>query len=51
MLEQIAARRGAAIGLAGPPTPVLLDRLAVWSHGLAARGMVLAPLTAMPRPK
>ncbi len=49
-LEQIAARRGAAIGLAGPPTPVLLDRIAVWSHGLAARGLVLAPLSAMPKP-
>ena len=49
-LDQIAARRGAAIGVAGPPTPVLLDRLAVWAHGLAARGLVLAPLSAMPRP-
>ncbi len=50
-LEQVAARRGAAIGLAGPPTPVLLDRVAVWAHGLAARGLVLAPLTAMPPPR
>ncbi len=50
-LEQIAARRGAAIGVAGPPTPVLLDRVAVWAHGLAARGLVLAPLTALPQPR
>ena len=48
-LAQIAATRGAAIGVAGPPTPVLLDRVAVWAHGLAARGLVLAPLSAMPR--
>ena len=47
-LEQVAARRGAAVGVAGPPTPVLLDRIAVWAHGLAARGLVLAPLTAIP---
>ena len=50
-LEQVAARQGAAIGLAGPPTPVLLDRVAVWAHGLAARGLVLAPLTALPPPR
>jgi len=49
-LEQISARRGSAIGIAGPPTPVLLDRIAVWSHGLASRGMVLTPLTANPPP-
>ena len=50
-LEQDAARHGAAIGLAGPPRPVLLDRIAVWAHGLAARGIVLAPLTAIPPPR
>jgi polysaccharide deacetylase 2 family uncharacterized protein YibQ len=50
-LEAVAARRGAAIGLAGPPRPVLLDRIAVWAHGLAARGIVLAPLTAIPAPR
>ncbi len=50
-LEQDAARRGTAIGLAGPPRPVLLDRIAVWAHGLASRGIVLAPLTAIPPPR
>ena len=50
-LEQDAARRGTAIGLAGPPRPVLLDRIAVWAHGLAARGVVLSPLTAIPPPR
>jgi polysaccharide deacetylase 2 family uncharacterized protein YibQ len=49
-LEKLALTRGTAIGLAGPPTPVLLDRLAVWAQGLAARGLVLAPLTAIPPP-
>ena len=50
-LEQDAVRRGTAIGLAGPPRPVLLDRIGVWAHGLAARGVVLAPLTAIPPPR
>ncbi len=49
-LEGDAARHGSAIGLAGPPRPVLLDRIAIWAHGLAARGLVLAPLTAIPPP-
>jgi polysaccharide deacetylase 2 family uncharacterized protein YibQ len=47
-LEHLAAVRGAAIGLAGPPKPVLLERIAVWSRGLAARGITLAPVTAIP---
>ena len=50
-LEQDALRRGTAIGLAGPPRPVLLDRIIVWAQGLAARGVVLAPLTAIPPPR
>jgi len=49
-LERLALERGAAIGLAGPPKPVLVERIAVWAHGLAARGVTLAPLTAMPAP-
>lgn len=51
LLTQIAAERGAAIGLAGPPKPVLLERLAVWVHALPARGLTLSPLTAMPAPQ
>jgi polysaccharide deacetylase 2 family uncharacterized protein YibQ len=50
-LERIAAEHGSAIGLAGPPRPILLERLAVWSNGLAAHGVVLAPLTALPAPR
>jgi polysaccharide deacetylase 2 family uncharacterized protein YibQ len=46
-LEQLALKNGVAIGLAGPPQPVLLDRVAVWAHGLAARGVTLAPLSAV----
>ena len=49
-LEHLASIHGAAIGLAGPPTPVLIDRIAVWTHTLAAKGLVLAPLSAIPAP-
>lgn len=47
-LEHTAQLRGAAIGLAGPPRPVMLERIALWAHGLAGRGVTLAPLSAMP---
>jgi len=49
-LERLAAEHGQAIGLAGPPRPVLLERLAVWANGLAARHLVLAPLSAIAPP-
>jgi polysaccharide deacetylase 2 family uncharacterized protein YibQ len=49
-LERLAAERGKAIGLAGPPKPIELERIQVWAHGLAARGIALAPLTAIPGP-
>jgi polysaccharide deacetylase 2 family uncharacterized protein YibQ len=49
-LERLATERGKAIGLAGPPKPVMLERIAVWAHGLAARGVTLVPLTAIPGP-
>jgi polysaccharide deacetylase 2 family uncharacterized protein YibQ len=50
-LERLAAAHGSAIGLAGPPRTVLLERLAVWANGLAARHLALAPLTAIPPPR
>ena len=49
-LEKLATLRGTAIGLAGPPQPAMLERIAVWAHGLAARGVTLAPLTAVQAP-
>jgi polysaccharide deacetylase 2 family uncharacterized protein YibQ len=50
-LERLAGEHGSAIGLAGPPSPLLVERLAVWANGLAARGLVLAPLTAIKPPE
>jgi polysaccharide deacetylase 2 family uncharacterized protein YibQ len=49
-LTRAAQEHGSAVGLAGPPRPVMLERIAVWAHGLAAHGVVLAPLTALPKP-
>jgi polysaccharide deacetylase 2 family uncharacterized protein YibQ len=46
-LEQIAHDRGSALGLAGAVRPVTVDRLAAWTNGLAARGLALAPVSAL----
>jgi polysaccharide deacetylase 2 family uncharacterized protein YibQ len=48
-LEALARERGAALGLAGAATPVLVERIAAWAPGLEARGLVLAPVSAMIR--
>ncbi|MES2712418.1 MAG: divergent polysaccharide deacetylase family protein, partial [Pseudomonadota bacterium] len=48
-LEVIARERGSAIGLAGSPTPVLVDRVAAWAETLSAKGLVLAPISVMIR--
>lgn len=48
-LERIARERGAALGLSGSASPVMVERVAAWAAGLEARGFVLAPVTAMIR--
>lgn len=48
-LEQIARDRGAALGLAGAATPVLVERVAAWAATLDQKGLVLAPVSAMIR--
>ncbi|MBP0466643.1 divergent polysaccharide deacetylase family protein, partial [Roseomonas sp. PWR1] len=48
-LERLARDRGAALGLAGAATPVLVERLAAWAAGLDARGLVLAPVSVLIR--
>lgn len=45
-LERLARSRGQAFGAAGP-LPVSCERIALWARGLAAKGIVLAPVTAM----
>jgi polysaccharide deacetylase 2 family uncharacterized protein YibQ len=46
-LEQIAHDRGSAIGLAGQPLPVTVDRIAAWTNTLASRGFALVPVSAL----
>jgi polysaccharide deacetylase 2 family uncharacterized protein YibQ len=46
-LEQLAKDRGAAIGLAGRPSPLNVSRIVAWSALLAGRGVVLAPVSAV----
>jgi polysaccharide deacetylase 2 family uncharacterized protein YibQ len=49
-LEQIARDRGSALGLAGLPRPVTVDRIAAWARTLAERGLTLTPVSALVRP-
>ncbi|MBS0562163.1 MAG: divergent polysaccharide deacetylase family protein [Proteobacteria bacterium] len=46
-LEDLARERGGAIGLAGAPRPGTVDRIAVWANGLTAKGLTLAPASAL----
>lgn len=48
-LEAMARERGSALGLAGSPTPVVVDRVAAWAETLAAKGLVLAPASVLIR--
>lgn len=47
-LEQSARLEGVAVGVVSP-LPVTIERLEAWSKGLADRGIVLAPLSAVVR--
>ena len=49
-LEQMARDRGAALGLAGLPRPVTVDRLAAWTGQLASHGLALVPVSALVKP-
>jgi hypothetical protein len=44
-LERIAKSTGTAVGI-GYPYPVTIERIAAWAPGLAARGIMLAPISA-----
>ena len=49
-LEQLAREHGSALGVAGPLRPVVIERLRAWSRHLAARGIALVPVSALPPP-
>ncbi len=46
-LERLARDKGSALGLAGPPSPVVVETIVAWARTLEARGVVLAPATAL----
>lgn len=48
-LERMARERGAALGYLGEAGPVAFERVALWAAGLEARGVVLAPPSALAR--
>nr|WP_277875840.1 divergent polysaccharide deacetylase family protein [Acetobacter fallax] len=46
-LVEMAKSSGSAIGVAGPMRPVLLQRIAEWSRGLAGKGVTLVPVSSL----
>jgi polysaccharide deacetylase 2 family uncharacterized protein YibQ len=50
-LEQLAHDRGNALGLVDGPSPITNERLAAWATGLAQRGVVLVPVSALLSPR
>jgi uncharacterized protein len=49
-LDQLARERGSALGLASSVLPTTLDRIAVWANGVAAKGLILTPMSALVQP-
>jgi hypothetical protein len=49
-LEQVARDRGSALGVAGQPAPVTVERLAAWTATLGSRGIALVPVSALVPP-
>src|SRR3546814_1185254 len=47
-IERIARTRGVAVAI-GYAYPVTIERLIAWSRGLTAKGLALAPITAVDR--
>ncbi len=49
-LIHLALDKGSALGLVMLPRPVTLDRVAAWSNTLTAKGVALAPVSALMLP-
>ncbi len=49
-LDRIAAEKGSALGLAGAPRPATIERIAAWANELDAKGLALAPVSALAAP-
>jgi polysaccharide deacetylase 2 family uncharacterized protein YibQ len=48
-LEALARANGSALGYAGDPVPSVVAALTAWAAGLEARGLMLAPVSAVIR--
>ncbi len=46
-LERLAREQGSALAVAELPRPVVLEAIVSWARGLEARGLVLAPVSAV----
>nr|WP_294548064.1 divergent polysaccharide deacetylase family protein [uncultured Rhodopila sp.] len=49
-LSKLARDRGSALGLVSVPRPKTLERVAAWSNTLMAKGLILAPVSALVQP-
>jgi polysaccharide deacetylase 2 family uncharacterized protein YibQ len=49
-LSKLARDNGSALGLVSVPRPKTLERVAAWSNTLLAKGLILAPVTALVQP-
>jgi polysaccharide deacetylase 2 family uncharacterized protein YibQ len=49
-LSKLARDKGSALGLVSVPRPKTLERVAAWSNTLMAKGLILAPVSALVRP-
>ena len=49
-LSKLAQDKGSALGLVMLPRPMTLDRIAAWANGLTAKGLILAPASALALP-
>jgi uncharacterized protein len=50
MLSRMARDTGSALGTVSVPRPVTLNRLAAWTNTLTAKGLALAPVSALVMP-
>jgi polysaccharide deacetylase 2 family uncharacterized protein YibQ len=50
MLSRMARDTGSALGIVAVPRPVTLDRVAAWTTTLTAKGLALAPVSALVAP-
>lgn len=49
-LARLAQEKGSALGLVSVPRPATLDRIVAWANTLVAKGLVLAPVSALVGP-